>query len=185
MKFRSEVTLAGYTPRVENNGPVDKEGALTIKFTGTIDAEDCRGLFATDVAFETIVERFYRKDGELVTPDLGAIELTTTGIGVKASIKSAFGPALEFADRTNIDAITLKLLAGRQVEFKCNLHVHPTEEQAGAVFKLQKQGVTLSASWKKTKADEDAEKEKQKNLDLKRKKGAEEEEQEEEEEPAE
>lgn len=175
MKFKSELTLAGFTPRVENNGPVDKEGAITIKLTGTIDTEDCRGLFATDVAYETIVERFYRKDGELVTPDLGSIELNTEGVGVKASIKSAFGPPLDFGDRTNIDAITLKLLAGRKVEFKCNLHVHPTDEQVAAVLKLQKQGVTFAAAWKKTKADEDAAKAKQKDLDLKKRKGEEEE----------
>jgi hypothetical protein len=181
MKFSSELTLAGFVPRVENNGPSAKEEAITIKFTGTVPADDCKGLFATEVAFDTIVDRFYRKDGELVTPDLGAIELTTEGVGVKAKIKSGLNGTMEFSERVNIDAITLKLNAGRMVDLKLNLHVHPTDEQIATVYRLQKQGVTLSASWKKTRAEEESEQaEKQAKLDLKAKKkgGAEEEEEE-------
>lgn len=174
MKFKSELMLEGFNPRVEKAGDEDGDGAVDIRMSGTLDVDDVKGLFATKIAYETIVLRCYRDDGELVTPDLGSIHLATEGIGVDASIKSMHGTLLEFTDRANINKFVLKPLAGKKVDFSCRLQVHPDSEQVGTLFQLQRQGVTLTASWKKTKADEDAAREKQRDLDLKKKEAAEE-----------
>lgn len=169
MKFKSELQLDGFNPRIEKAGDEDGDGAADIRFSGTVDIDDLKGLFATKIAYETIIERCFRDDGELVTPDLGSLHLATEGIGVDASIKSAFGEPLDFTDRSNINKIVVKPIAGKKAEISIRLQVHPEPEQVAQLFQLQHQGVTLSASWKKTKADEDAAKAKQKDLDLKRK----------------
>jgi hypothetical protein len=140
--------------------------AVDLKLTNpSVAISKIKGLFPTEVGFE-LIEAFYQENGELECSDFGKLELATEGVGVDSSVKSEFGKELEFKDEAKINAFKLQLLAGKRAEISCRLQVHPTAKQIADLSDMLNQSVTVSASWKKTQAEEDAERQQQ--LDVER-----------------
>lgn len=165
MRLKTEVTLEHINCRTEKAGDKE-EGALDLKLThSALPITKLKGVFPTELGYQTCIERFYREDGELVT-ELGAFEIAHDGVGVDVAVKSAFGTVLEFTDRANINKFKVKLMPGKVCEFSCRVQLHPSAADVAALWELQGQGVTVSASWKKTSLIEQAEREKQRELDV-------------------
>lgn len=174
MRYRSEMNLENINVRTEKHGDKDVT-AIDLKLHNpSIHISKLKGLFPTEASFQAIVEHFYDTEtGELITGDLGQIKLSTEGIGVKATVKSQFGKELEFDDEAKINDFKITLEAGRRADLSCRLQVLPTSKQISELAEMLKQGVTVSASWKRTAAEELAEKlEEQAQLDLEREEAA-------------
>lgn len=169
MKLTAEMKVMFISLNMEKAGEGDGKLLHNIKLKSQLQIEQMKRLFATDVGYEFAVSNFYRKDGELVTRDLGWVELDRQGVGVTASLKTEHGILLEWTDGANFNKISYKLLAGKQVEIEARLQVHLDEGQADDLNKMFGAGVTVKVSAKKSQIEDAATREaeeRQQKLDV-------------------
>lgn len=147
MKLKAELMMASsMNVRREKAGKENGSIGVDIKFHGELPLEDIRGLFSTDVAFKQL-ESLYLENGELVTGDFSEQALAIEGINVTAIITSVFeSKKLKLTHGSGFNQISVKLLAGRKVDFSARLQVHPSKEDRGELGELLNTTVKLNIS---------------------------------------
>lgn len=150
MKFKSEVELLDVKPRTDKPAAEGEPGppGFYIKVGGEMPIEELAGLYSTEDSYNRLLASLYRKSGELETLDLAQSNLSTGGINLKVTVKTAFGEAMEFKG-AEMDGIKITPVANRMAHFKARLKlVKPTDEQMAAILRAQHQGITLKVSGK-------------------------------------
>lgn len=151
MHLKAELTLTHATLRREKSGPNRGPLMSDLAMSGSLQASQLQGLFATAAGYQAVLGGLYRDDGELVTGDLSELALAAEGTGVKAVLLSPLdGRVLAtFATGAKLNKLCLTPKAGRLVELTARLQV-PSAGQLEVLGELLEQTVQVSIEAQQT-----------------------------------